>query len=212
MIEVTLLNKPDIPGSTIAGMAAATCVGGDDFKRGLLGAMSSGHESVLEHAFYTFRITGVSRVLLAQLTRHRIASFSVESQRYCKIDPAQEVIIPGTISKNAEARKAYSDALRATNRAYNTMLELGIPYEDARYIAPMCVTTSLIMTMNARELRHFLSLRCCNRAQWEIRALADKILYLLQQEDLPLFRDAGPGCVRGKCPEGSRSCGKPRIM
>lgn len=90
------------------------------------------------------------------------------------------------------------------------MINAGVPAEDARYILPQGITTKLYMTMNARELRHFFSLRCCTRAQWEIRALADEMLRLCKEVAPALFEDAGPGCVRGKCPEGEKSCGHPR--
>lgn len=205
---VQLINKPSATGDIIAGLAAGTCTNSADWKRSLKGSMASGHESVAEHASYTFRISGVSRVLLAQLTRHRIASYSVQSQRYCTVNE-DDFIIPETIKDDALWGE-YIKATKACTNLYYKMIDSGIPREDARYILPQGTTTVIILTMNARELRHFFSLRCCNRAQWEIRKLADAMLALVQQEDPILFKDAGPGCVRGRCPEGSRSCGKPR--
>lgn len=192
----------------LCGEAAALCTGYDgDPVNALRGALGSGHESVVEHASFTFRVEGVSRVLLAQLTRHRLASFSVQSQRYCGVKP--EFIVPQTI-RDAGYEAKY---LRQCENAYEMMCCMiadGIPAEDARYIIPQGVACNLIVTMNARELRHFFELRCCNRAQWEIRELADKMLSDACFSALELFRDAGPGCVRGMCPEGKRSCGKPR--
>jgi thymidylate synthase (FAD) len=162
---------------------------------------------VLEHAVFTFRVEGVSRVTLAQLTRHRLASFSVQSQRYVKLEDP-ELVVPDSIRTSAFAAEAES-SMRYMLNLYHRMVEAGIPAEDARYITPQAVPTSLIVTMNARELRHFFSLRCCNRAQWEIRKLADEMLKLCRKAAPTLFENAGPGCIRGNCPE-KRSCGNPR--
>lgn len=192
----------------VCGIAAGICTGSADWDRSLQGALSSGHESVVEHASFTFQVTGVSRVLLAQLTRHRLASFSVQSQRYCGVKP--EFVVPKTI-RDAGYEAKY---LRQCENAYEMMVCMikdGVPAEDARYIIPQGVTCNLIVTMNVRELRHFFALRCCNRAQWEIRELADEMLRICYRKARALFQDAGPGCVRGLCPEGKRSCGKPRV-
>lgn len=198
----------------LVGEAAAICTASKDPDRARKGALASGHESILEHVTFTFRVDGVSRALLAQLTRHRIASFSVESQRYVRMEDP-DFIVPPNIKEGWEcgigwAVEAYVDALLGAFEAYENMLEAGIPEEDARYILPNATPTRLLMTMNARELRHFFSLRCCNRAQWEIREIADRMLELCKGVAPELFEDAGPGCVRGACPEGKRSCGKPR--
>ena len=187
--------------------AAAVCTASDNGYRSLQHSMASGHESVLEHAVFTFRIEGISRVTLAQLTRHRLASFSVQSQRYVKMDDWRAVV-PVSIAGSAFAEEA-DELIRGSMDLYHRMTDAGIPVEDARYITPQAITTNLVLTMNARELRHFFSLRCCNRAQWEIRALADAMLKLCRKEAPTLFEDAGPGCVRGCCPE-KKSCGKPR--
>lgn len=208
-MTVTILSKPQ-NGAELAGYAAAVSTGSNNPRRSLKGSMASGHESVLEHASYTFVITGVSRVLLAQLTRHRIASFTVQSQRYCPLNGDNDPIMPESIQRKPSAREAYLQVVNGAMTAYRDLLQMGIPEEDARYCVPQAVTTTVVMTMNARELRHFFSLRCCNRAQWEIRELADLMLAKVKAEDPELFRDAGPGCVRGRCPEGSRSCGHPR--
>lgn len=184
------------------------CTNAPRFDHALRGALACGHESVLEHAVYTFQIEGVSRVLLAQLTRHRIASFSVQSQRYCGANL-------DTVTPDSMAREELVDDLvelkRKVQDLYEKAVSLGVPEEDARYYTLQGGKTQLIMTMNARELRHFFSLRCCNRAQWEIRELADIMLTLCRATSPELFEDAGCACMRGKpCPEGKRSCGKPR--
>lgn len=169
--------------------------------------MGMGHESVLEHASFTFGVEGVSRVLLAQITRHRLASFSVQSQRYTGANP--DLVIPDSMCR-AELVDDIIKARRVVEHLYVKAVRLGVPEEDARYLTFQAGETRMIVTMNVRELRHFFSLRCCNRAQWEIRALADEMLRLCKDVAPMLFADAGPGCVRGKCPEGAKSCGKPR--
>lgn len=175
----------------------------------LLGKIiSSGHHSVLEHASFTFGVEGVSRALLAQLTRHRIASFSVQSQRYVKFKNGVEFIIPETIKKDKKLLKKYNDFLKNTENLYKEFLDADIPAEDARYILPNASATKIIITMNARELRHFFALRCCNRAQWEIREMSCKMLNLVRKEAPILFSDAGPDCIREGCHE-SFPCGKP---
>lgn len=207
-MEVKLISKPDMGAVSLCEHAAAMCTQSDQPARALRGALRSGHDSVAEHAVFTFEIHGVSRVLLAQLTRHRIASFSVLSQRYVN-QQDQEVIIPDSIKQNGEMLDLYVSQVSRLRWIYDAMVEAGIPKEDARYILPQGTTTDLIMTMNARELAHFFSLRCCNRAQWEIREMADKMLSILSAEFPELFGSAGPGCVRNACPE-KRPCGHPR--
>lgn len=197
----------------LVGEAAAICTASKDTDRARKGALASGHESILEHVSFTFRVEGVSRALLAQLTRHRIASFSVESQRYVRVEDVDCVMPPSIKRANLEGNVlgyTYEETLSEIFDVYNFLIESGIPEEDARYILPNATPTRLLMTMNARELRHFFSLRCCNRAQWEIREMAYRMLDLCKGVAPELFEDAGPGCVRGACPEGKRSCGKPR--
>ena len=206
-MKVILLSST-IDSSWVCGNAAALCTGyHGDTTKALRGAIDSGHESVVEHAYFSFIVKDVSRVLLAQLTRHRLASFSVQSQRYCGVKP--EWVVPKTI-RDAGYEAKY---MRQCENAYEMMCCMiadGVPDEDARYIIPQGVTCDLVVTMNARELRHFFELRCCNRAQWEIRELADEMLRISYRMAPELFRDAGPGCVRGRCPEGKRRCGNPR--
>lgn len=206
-MEVTLVSNSLAPQAT-CGKAAALCTGISDHDRALRGAMGSGHESIVEHSSFTFLVTGVSRVLLAQLTRHRLASFSVSSQRYIRILDAN-VIVPETVKKRGWTDN-FNKMVRDAVTLYQLMADDNVPYEDARYILPQGITCDLMMTMNTRELRHFFSLRCCNRAQWEIRELADKMLALCKETAPELFKDAGPGCVRGRCPE-KRPCGNPRV-
>lgn len=207
-MNVTLIRYTPEPDK-LCGEAAAICTGytGDPLKA-LRGALESGHESVAEHACFTFRIEDVSRVLLAQLTRHRLASFSVQSQRYCGI--SYNMAMPESV-RNASSHvyDVFLDAVESSYKAYDWLIENGIPAEDARMVAPEGEMTEFVMTMNARELRHFFSLRCCNRAQWEIRELAWRMLKEVCVVAPELFKDAGPGCLRGVCPEGKRSCGKP---
>lgn len=188
----------------IAGEAAALCYNGKNPAKSLDVAMDGGHESVIEHAVFTFRIEGISRVTLAQLTRHRLASFSVSSQRYIRIIDA-DFVTPQTIIDHAW-QDNYKDEIMRNLSLYTLMVNDGVPCEDARYVLPQAFTCNVMMTMNARELRHFFSLRCCSRAQWEIRHLARQMLALCQDVAPKLFADAGPGCVRGHCPEGEKSC------
>ena len=197
MIRHTL--EPD----ELAGKAAALCYKGKNPQRSLQIAMGGGHESVMEHASFTFLIEGVSRVLLAQITRHRLASFSVESQRYCGAN--LDLVVPESMVR-PELVDDIIDAKKAVEKLYKKAIKLGVPDEDARYFTFQAGKTCMMMTMNARELRHFFSLRCCSRAQWEIRDLANKMLALCKDVAPALFSDAGPGCVRGRCPEGEKSC------
>lgn len=176
--------------------------------------MGMGHESVLEHACFTFAIEGVSRVLLAQITRHRLASFSVQSQRYVSYaDGFGYIIPPQIVSLGKEAVEEYEKQMQTMQEWYVEWQEkLGNrgegTNEDARFVLPGACETRLMVTMNVRELRHFFSLRMCNRAQWEIRALATSMHRQCMEIAPALFKDAGPGCLRGACPEGEKSCGK----
>ena len=168
-----------------------------------------GHHSVIEHAVFTFSVEGVSRSLTHQLVRHRIASFSQQSQRYVPLE-RPTYVVPRTVESDPERAEIYGSLMDAVWNAYNRLTELGVPAEDARYVLPNGCTTNITITMNARELLHFFSLRCCNRAQWEIREMADEMLRLCREVSPTIFGKAGPPCVRGPCPEGKLSCGKPR--
>ena len=171
--------------------------------------MTGGHFSTLEHASYTFAIDGVSRALTHQLVRHRLASFNQQSQRYVKFADGLETIKPDSIAENEEANKLFDDMIAKTVEAYQAFLAAGIPAEDARYILPNAAETTIVVTMNIRELLHFFSVRCCNRAQWEIRDRAWRMPELVRPTAPYIFADAGPNCVRGACTEGKMTCGKP---
>jgi thymidylate synthase (FAD) len=182
--------------------------------------MEFGHLSPIEHASFTFGIEGVSRSLLAQITRHRLASFSVKSQRYVsEASAAKEgavfgyVIPPRIEALGPGAVKEFEDQMSVIQKWYDSWVDrLGnsgeSANEDARFVLPNAAETKMLVTMNARELLHFFNLRCCNRAQWEIRALATEMLRLVRKEAPVMFREAGPGCLKGPCPEGKMSCGK----
>lgn len=175
--------------------------------------MDMGHESVFEHTSFTFAMEGVSRTLLAQITRHRLASFSVQSQRYVSYEKGFGYIIPPKIEAlGAEAVAEYEAQMKQMHEWYIAWQEkLGHGEggnEDARFVLPGACETRMLVTMNARELRHFFSLRMCSRAQWEIRELATRMHRLVMDVAPVLFANAGPGCLRGKCPEGEKSCGK----
>jgi thymidylate synthase (FAD) len=180
----------------------------DKVKDLLSKVISSGHHSVLEHASFTFSVECVSRALLAQLTRHRIASFSVQSQRYVKFESGVDFVLPDTIKKDENLLEKYNNFLKNTESLYKEFLDAGVPAEDARYILPNAATTQIIITMNARELRHFFSLRCCNRSQWEIREMACRMLNLARKKTPLLFEDAGPDCLRREGCRETSTCGK----
>jgi len=166
--------------------------------------LSMGHESVLEHASFTFAMEGVSRVLLAQITRHRLASLSGRGPPYAR--PAKGV----ALGEDAVAEfERQMDTMHQWYTGWQEKLGAGEGgNEDARFVLPGACETRMMVTMNVRELRHFFSLRMCSRAQWEIRALATEMHRLCMEIAPALFADAGPGCLRGACPEGEKSCGK----
>lgn len=216
-----------------------------------------GHESPLEHVNFTFAIEGISRVTTHQLVRHRLASYSQQSQRYVKLEQF-EYIIPPEIEKNKDAKKIFIETMERDQQAYDELVMLLIvdkidkkhpewtkdkkyleeynkyngdrtlvdifkeynkkeynalekeAIEDARYVFPNACETKIVVTMNARSLLHFFNVRCCNRAQWEIRAMADEMLKECKKVAPTLFKKAGPDCTFGKCGEGSMSCGHPR--
>ena len=188
---------------------------------------SLGHESPMEHMTFTFGIENVSRALLAQITRHRMASFSVQSQRYVKENDF-EFILPPEIAKDETALKKYLDTMDSIAKSYNELADIlktryiseGMDpksaekkaIEDARFVLPNACTTKMIVTMNARSLLNFFKLRCCSRAQWEIRELACQMLSLVKEVAPCVFKNAGPACVRGACSEGTMTCGKAKEM
>ncbi len=190
-----------------------------------------GHESPMEHVTFTFAIEGVSRALLAQITRHRIASYSVQSQRYVRLEDFNYVM-PPEIENCEEAKQAFEHAMQQEAENYKNIATIlkqhkiaelimqGIDekqalkiaeksaIEDARFVLPNACDTKMIATFNVRSLNNFFVHRCCNRAQWEIRHLADKMLELCYEIAPKLFTNSGPPCLKSKCPEGKMSCNK----
>ena len=224
-VKVMLLTHTPDPEKTCA-LAARMCyshadvdalkekVSAQDQAKYLDRVISSGHLSVLEHASFTFAVEGVSRVLLAQLTRHRIASFSVQSQRYVSLKDDFYYIVPPKIKALGDEAVSEYEAQMAQMHTWYTQWQEKLgntgegSNEDARFVLPSACETRLTMTMNARELMHFFSLRCCNRAQWEIRRMATQMLMLCREVAPTLFKHAGPSCLNGPCPEGVKTCGK----
>ncbi len=241
-MKVTLLTYTPSPELTVASAArlcySATTI--DEVREKLTPEKTAafvdmlseiGHESPIEHASFTFGIEGVSRALLAQITRHRIASFSVQSQRY--VSEAQfEYVLPPEIEKDDKAKELFIEAMEKDQEYYdrlteilkkhhkNDMLTAGMDekaaeraaekkaIEDARFVLPNACDTKMIVTMNARSLHNFFRHRCCNRAQWEIREVALEMLKLCREVAPNLFKNAGPSCLTGPCPEGKMTCGK----
>lgn len=168
--------------------------------------LALGHTSVIEHTCFTFAISGVSRSLTHQLVRHRIASYSQQSQRYVNLSEPQYVI-PPTIARDNTMAEAYKTTMQAIWTQYTNLLKLGVPAEDARYVLPNATMTNILVTMNARELLHFFELRCCQHAQWEIRELANMMLREVRKVAPTIFKDAGPSCTTKKiCPERQTDC------
>jgi len=167
-----------------------------------------GHHSVLEHISFTFLIEEVSRVLTHQLVRHRTFKFTQQSQRYAKVEQFNYDVIPDTIKENEEAKKEFYSAINKARRTYyNLINDYGIHKEDARYVLPSSTMTRILMTTDARNLIHFLELRCCLRAQKEIRELAEKILELVKPLAPTIFGEAGRTCInKGYCIEGFDKC------
>lgn len=190
-----------------------------------------GHESPIEHASFTFAIEGVSRALLAQITRHRLASYSVQSQRYVA-EKNFEYVLPPEIEGDEKAKEIFLDSMARAHEDYLKISDiLSEKYyaeflaegndekeakrkaqkkaiEDARFVLPNACDTKMVATFNARSLQNFFKHRCCNRAQWEIRELATEMLKLVKEVAPNLFKKSGPPCLYGKCPEGKMTCGK----
>lgn len=175
----------------------------DTAKRIIKRVIGYRHVSVIEHASFTFSVEDVSRAMTHQLVRHRVASYTQQSQRYVTYDTLEKYVAPPSIADKAEAKKMFDETLKRISETYKKLLKLGIPKEDARFILPNAAKTNIIVTMNARELRHFFNLRCCVRAQWEIREVATEMLKQVKKVAPALFENAGPSCVElGYCPEG----------
>lgn len=172
--------------------------------------IESGHFSALEHASYTFAIDGVSRAMTHQLVRHRLASYNQQSQRYVDYELEPEFIVPPSIQDNPELLESFLESCIKAFRDYRTLIDQCVEPEDARYLLPNAMETKIVVSMNIRELLHFFELRCCRRAQWEIRAVANRMLELASVTAPYIFLDAGPSCLRGPCSEGhGGTCGNP---
>ena len=208
-------------GEAVIALAAKLCYAGGDLdsllqkiaendQRAFLRKVREmGHESVLEHVSFTFLVEEISRALLAQLTRHRIASFSVQSQRYVSYAKGFGYVTPPAVKAlGAAAEAEYAAQMQQMQAWYEGWQQKLGANEDARFVLPNACETRLLVTMNARELRHFFALRMCERAQWEIRALATQMFDKCYRQAPELFEDAGAGCLRGACPEGEKTCGK----
>lgn len=194
-----------------------------------------GHQSPIEHVGFTFGIEGISRACSHQLVRHRIASYSQKSQRYVS-EANFEFIVPPEIAADEQANEEFLKQMDSLTQSYKKIADIltqkhkeefmrqGVPEnkaktlaekkanEDARFLLPNACETKIVVTMNARSLLNFFKLRCCNRAQWEIKAVADEMLKLCSQVAPTLFKNAGPACLNGACSEGKMSCGKINIV
>ena len=218
-MKVTLITHTPEPEKVIAS-AAKLCYSSSDIETLMNGLTTEriesfikkltdlGHQSPLEHCTFTFGIEGVSRALSHQLVRHRIASYSQKSQRYVN-ENGFDYITPPTISE-AACDCVFDDFMKNAQWTYDFLIRNGVPAEDARFVLPNACETKLITTMNIRSLLHFFEERCCNRAQWEIRQMADTMLDICKEIAPNIFAKAGASCVRGKCKEGKMCCGNPK--
>ena len=217
-MKVKLIRYTADPERTVA-MAARLCyspIGAEELSEKMTDKqvenlikkiVKMGHASTIEHVSFTFAIEGVSRVLTHQLVRHRIASYSQQSQRYVA-EHNFEYITPPSIKGNKSAEKKFNDLMDTIRNAYDELTEMGIPKEDARYVLSNATETKILATFNTSSLLHFFSLRCCQRAQWEIRAMANMMLKEVKAAAPLLFKNAGPSCIAtGMCPEGDMTCG-----
>lgn len=169
--------------------------------------LESGHESPFEHISFTFGIEGISRACSHQLVRHRMASFSQRSQRYC-FEDGFNYIEPEDINENENEDKFFRDFMKHSKEVYSKLIDKGVKPEDARMVLPNACETKIIVTMNARELLHFFKLRCCKRAQKEIREVAFMMKNICRKVAPNVFQYAGPNCLKGYCTEGEKSCMK----
>ncbi len=215
-MRVVLLRHTEDPDRVCAA-AAASCYSGSGaselhgtlsdkkVERLLKRTVGKGHHSVVEHAVFTFSIEGVSRALTHQLVRHRIASYSQQSQRYVRFDEPTYVT-PPEVEKVPGMSEAFESSVEGAWATYRRLVESGVPEEDARYVLPNAATTNITVTMNARELLHFFRLRCCLRAQWEIRRVANRMLEECKKVAPVIFEKAGRPCVDGPCPDDASDC------
>ncbi len=226
-LKVILLRHTPNPEETVA-MAAKLCyspagieqlrekIEARDQKAFVERLMDMGHMTPVEHASFTFAIEGISRACSHQLVRHRLASYSQQSQRYVSEEAGFDYVIPPSIREDEELTRFFESFMAEAQKAYNHLVERlherGLEGEaanqDARFLLPNACETKIIVTMNARELLHFFGQRCCLRAQWEIRALAEEMLRLVKGIAPVIFSKAGPRCISGSCPEGDYTCGR----
>ncbi|MHB8927294.1 MAG: FAD-dependent thymidylate synthase [Bacillota bacterium] len=218
-MKVRLMSHTPDPERAVA-LAARLCyspVGVDELQeqmsreemaRLIRNVVRMGHHSTLEHAAFEFAVEGVSRTLTHQLVRHRLASYSQQSQRYVTQSGFNHVV-PPTVRREPAAKAVFDEAMARAGAAYDELTRLGVPKEDARYVLPNATGTKIVISMNARALFHFFELRCCTRAQWEIRTLAYRMLKEVKEAAPILFEKAGPPCTSlGVCREGRMSCGR----
>ncbi len=217
-MKVKLINHTPDPDRTVAS-AARLCYSAvgvseiiedfsqDEIEKFLNMLVELGHNSPTEHVSFTFAVEGVSRAMTHQLVRHRIASYSQQSQRYVKMEDF-EYIIPPSISKNSGALSVYKKVMNEIENAYEQLAAI-VHREDARYVLPNACETKIVLTFNCRSLYNFFEHRCCERAQWEIRRLANLMLAEVKKVAPVLFAKAGAPCLsKGLCPEGRMSCGR----
>lgn len=212
-MKVELISYSNL-GENVCGIGARTCTSDkiptkeDDTSKALRSAIYSGHESVLEHFTMTFAVSGVSRALTHQLVRHRLASYSQQSQRYVNMDEF-EYVIPESIKGDRFAWDDYTALMQYINDLYSAMVnDYHIPEEDARYILPNACCTNIVITVNARELRHMAEERMCAKAQWEIRELVTEMVRQAKEVAPTLFTDAGPKCERTHVCHERNGCGR----
>lgn len=221
MIKVTLVNHTPEP-EKMAAIAARMCytpleasemvekLDDETVGKMIMHGIESHHESLFEHITFSFIVEGISRVCSHQLVRHRIATYHQRSQRYVKSKISEESVIPPSIKNNPTAMKEFVKVLREIDSACEKLSILGIPKDDIRFLYPNATETQLMVTMNIRSLIHFLSLRCCKRASWEIQEVANQILKLCREVSPLIFNHVGPNCYLNHkvCPEGKMACGK----
>jgi thymidylate synthase (FAD) len=225
-LRVSLLQHTPAPDRAVAAagrlcyapLSAADLhedMGADDVVRMVRILVGSGHHSALEHASFTFAIDGISRACSHQLVRHRLASYNQQSQRYVRFGTGDDFVVPPNIDAVPEAKAVFLEAMEQARAAYDKLVDIGLEQgygnetvqEDARFVLPNAAETKIVVTMNARELRHFFRVRCCRRAQWEINHLAWAMRQLVVEVAPTLFEKTGPGCLVDSCPEGKMTCG-----
>jgi thymidylate synthase (FAD) len=194
MVKVSLLRITPDPEELIAS-SGRVCYASEpkapDANVKLIRNLRSwGHLSMFEHASATFLIDGVSRACTHQLVRHRIASFSQQSQRYVN-EQGFEYVTPQTVKDNPQSKRRFDEAVEFARKSYKELIGMGVPKEDARFLLPNACTTKIVVTMNFRELRHFITMRTEKGAQWEIRELALEILKLMKEKAPNVFDDLG---------------------